>query len=185
MKTMAMLDIETLGLEPSAVVLSVGAVLFTDEAMRNSLEPGLDFNKTFFVVPDIGLQIANGRTINQDTLKFWQKANQKSIADWAGADSKYKTWPHAACYRLHDFIKENGVVELWVNGLDFDVPILKSLFEQASCKWPLPYNAVRDARTIYNVCPKQINAKPNDLKDHTAINDCKGQIIKLWEYWPR
>ena len=57
------LDIETLGTNSDAVVLSIGACVVTPDGVRSDL--------TFYTRVNIQQQIDLGRSITEGTLRFW------------------------------------------------------------------------------------------------------------------
>lgn len=67
--TDAMIDIETLDTRPSAVVLSIGVVLFN---RRNADVPFKELNLKFGKREFRDEQIMMGRTISKDTAQWWR-----------------------------------------------------------------------------------------------------------------
>ena len=77
-----MVDLETLDLKPTAVILSIGAVRFSpDTGQVQSPEDG------FHVACAVDDQIKYGFTIGEMTLAWWLKDNAETIRnEWALKD---------------------------------------------------------------------------------------------------
>ena len=119
MKTHAMIDIETLGTGPDAVVLSVGAVKFNP---YNNQEPHV---KTLWK-PDIDQQTAANRSVLDSTLAWWAK-QPAHIQD--EAFSEEGRMPLAQFMgELNKYLV--GVDKIWCQGPQFDMVILENLFNQ-------------------------------------------------------
>ena len=158
MSTKIMVDIETLGLQPSSVILSIGAVVFDNFADK------LDFYVEL-------VQKQSGRTCDLETINWW---NQQTIPIPNGTDSLY-----SALDKFRSWIKlvhTEGDLEIWANGTDFDITILTHAFIQVD-DLPVPwkYNAVRDYRTLYKLFPEVPRPKMDSSKKHNALEDAKHQ----------
>jgi exodeoxyribonuclease VIII len=142
MKTHAMIDIETLGTGPDAVVLSVGAVKFSP---YNPQEPHA---KTLWK-PNIDEQTTAGRSVLESTLEWWAK-QPKHIQDEAFSDEGRIT--------VKDFMGQLnkylvGVDKIWCQGPQFDMVILENLYGQFEHHTAWAYWKIMDCRTIFNMMP--------------------------------
>lgn len=157
MSTKVMVDIETLGLQPSSVILSIGAVVF-DSHMLGDFYVELKHNQP-------------GRTCDLETINWW---NQQTIPIPNGTDSlysgldKFRSWVNQ--------IKASSELEIWANGTDFDITILTHAVRQLD-DFPVPwkYNAVRDYRTLYKLFPEVKRPEMDSSKKHNALEDAKHQ----------
>jgi hypothetical protein len=176
--TNIMLDIETLGLDSTAVVLSIGVTKFT----LNEAAPLI--GDSMLWTPNLAEQFAKGRNVNHSTLDFWRKQPDAAKASWL-----YPSKPepvHTALTELSQFISSDYEVMMWANGITFDFGIMASLYHDFEIQVPWKYNAVRDARTIYRVLPK-IRTRPEGSEqgpEHDPVADCIFQIWNLWGHWP-
>jgi len=142
MKTHAMIDIETLGTGPDAVVLSVGAVKFSP---YNPQEPHA---KTLWK-PNIDEQTTAGRSVLESTLEWWAK-QPKHIQDEAFSDGGRIT--------VKDFMGQLnkylvGVDKIWCQGPQFDMVILENLYGQFEHHTAWAFWQIMDCRTIFNMMP--------------------------------
>jgi hypothetical protein len=175
-----MIDIETLAVDSSALVLSVGAVYFRIPALNDPPEIG----DAFIAIPSIVEQLLAGRTVDRGTQLFWKQQPAVASSHWNDpgvAQSKVFDMLVA----LKTFIPDPKT-RVWANGIVFDIGILDSLYRDYKIEQPWAYNSARDARTIFNMLPKRTDRPdPDWVKDlipHHPLADCKGQIIKLWQH---
>lgn len=164
-----MLDIETLSTRPDAVVLSIGAVRF--QLSPAFIEPL--FCEKMIVLPSLRAQFALGRHSDPNTVAWWARLPSSARAHWI-------QYPEVCLEESRKLLNEfvQGSETIWAHGTDFDIGVLRTLFEVP----PWKYNAVRDARTIYrNV--KKVRSMPSDIKfiEHDPADDCVHQIWRLWE----
>ncbi|EJW5094226.1 3'-5' exoribonuclease, partial [Escherichia coli] len=107
-----MIDLETMGKNPDAPIISIGAIFFDPQTG----DMGPEFSKT------IDLETAGG-VIDRDTIKWWLKQSREAqsaiMTDEIPLDD--------ALLQLREFIDENSgefFVQVWGNGANFDNTIL-------------------------------------------------------------
>lgn len=165
-----MLDIETLDIRPSAVVLSIGAVMFD----RYSDAQGA----TFYVelTGDLQKQINLGRTISADTLTWWmcQSPEARNVFDHPDENTP-RYGPQAATELFSQFCGQHRPQNIWAKDPDFDVVILRSLYESVGrgYNFPFHYGAGRAVRTVLDMpfVPRQ----PKTPVAHNALADAVAQ----------
>jgi hypothetical protein len=172
-----MLDIETIGTSPRAVILSVAMVEFQIQA-----DGHVEIGAEKLWVPDLRRQLALGREVDPKTMKFWLDADDSARLHW--------THPTSICsfeemlQGITDFWRLAPREGLWANGIIFDVGILEDAYKQVGSVQPWPYNAPRDARTIYRVLEQKRSLPTQDFVLHDPVADCIAQIWKLAERIP-
>ncbi|HBA6821141.1 TPA: exonuclease, partial [Escherichia coli] len=131
-----MIDLETMGKNPDAPIISIGAIFFDPQTG----DMGPEFSKT------IDLETAGG-VINRDTIKWWLKQSREAqsaiLTDEIPLDD--------ALLQLREFIDENSgefFVQVWGNGANFDNVILRRSYERQGIPCPWRYCNDRDVRTI-------------------------------------
>jgi len=154
-----MVDIETMGTRPGAIILSVAFVRFSDEAHM-------------MVNMSIEDQEMIGMEKDESTLAWWSK--QDPIA-WARATSNPQplaiVLPYIATWL--DWARAGDDFQLWCHGATFDAPLLAELYRRANIPCPWNFYQVR-ARTLYDLAlinPKDYSVPP----PHVALNDAIGQ----------
>lgn len=175
-----MVDIETLATTTDALVLSIGAQVFT------MTEEAPVFGEHVLVVPSLVEQILAGRRIDRDTQLWWAKQSRDAAEHWVLAAMSPQPVSQAL-YKLAEFIK--GADRVWARGPHFDIAILDSLHQTFGFKSPWGYNAIRDVRTF---CDDRDKVRTMTLETdsgigmnipaHHPLQDCKVQIIDLWEH---
>ncbi|EHP0657619.1 3'-5' exoribonuclease, partial [Escherichia coli] len=131
-----MIDLETMGKNPDAPIISIGAIFFDPQTG----EMGPEFSKT------IDLETAGG-VIDRDTIKWWLKQSREAqsaiLTDEIPLDD--------ALLQLREFIDENSgefFVQVWGNGATFDNVILRRSYERQGIPCPWRYTNDRDVRTM-------------------------------------
>jgi hypothetical protein len=162
-----MIDIETLSTRTNAVVLSIGAVEFTqDGGLVDSI----------ISKPDLWQQVNAHRHISPNTLGWWSEQDSAPLKQ---AFSKVGRKPVRECLvQLSDFIKPHCLV--WANSPSFDAVILESLYQSAKLDPPWEYYSLRDCRTIKDAAglPSSWAPRPSGYKfvPHDPVSDCIWQV---------
>lgn len=174
-----MLDLETLDTSPSAVVLSIGAVVF--DPYTNVLGDHFYVEMT----EDIGSQQERGRTISGDTVRWWMQQDMlaKRVFAVPPPDGVERISTLEALTRFGAFVAANGGrdVELWGNGADFDNVILGSLYDAFGLRKPWSYSRNRCYRTMKNlgIGPRKPQVRVGVY--HNALGDAVTQAAHLQE----
>lgn len=113
-----MIDLETLGLNSSAVLLSLGAVKFD----FNTLQV-VDRFECFFRLSD---QQEHGRTISTDTLRWWMQQSDDARQVFA---SSQELTNEQCLVRFNEFLRTpEPVAGVWGNGAAFDNALLRNFY---------------------------------------------------------
>lgn len=107
---MFMLDIETLGLTPGCVILSIGAVRF------DSGKPG----DWFYSRIDLQSSLDAGFRIESDTLMWWFRQGETALEHGASGGDDV----NLALHNFRQFLGKDKF-ELWGNGPSFDNEIVR------------------------------------------------------------
>lgn len=171
-----MVDIETMDVHESrSLVLTVGVVEFALTQYRPEL------GRAVLWRPDLLEQLLLARSVSRETQLWWQRQSEEARQELRGPTDSLGSF----AYQIKNFVGER---EVWANGICFDLCNVVELCVESVGERPWPYNAARDARTIYRVCAKR-DAKMRDVDvtgviAHSALSDCATQIQKLWQHWP-
>lgn len=166
-----MVDLETLGLTPNSVILSIGAVKFDPRTG----EIGGGFERKI----DIGSSIARGFTINVDTLQWW--SNQSLDARTATFDGGKVRIPDALA-SFSEFFGDS--VYIWGNGADFDIAMLKTAYERLGADTPWNYKNTRCYRTMMSEFGEPSDYVKPTLA-HRALPDAISQAATLNKLFAR
>jgi len=172
-------DIETLGVKPGCVVLSVAAIAFDrneNPSMENLYSNALTFSTTFSMTRQLALDL----TADKGTLEFYFKSEgQLSQIATSGACIESI---HTSLGRFNDFIigmKKQGLgndVCLWANSPNFDVDIIRVLYEKTELEFPVPFYKWMDVRTIRDsyefLYGRDAIPKADKTKKHDPLYDC-------------
>ncbi|WP_416136853.1 3'-5' exoribonuclease domain-containing protein, partial [Escherichia coli] len=172
-----MIDLETMGKNPDAPIISIGAIFFDPQTG----DMGPKFSKT------IDLETAGG-VIDRDTIKWWLKQSREAqsaiMTDEIPLDD--------ALLQLREFIDENSgefFVQVWGNGANFDNTILRRSYERQGIPCPWRYYNDRDVRTIVEL-GKAIDfdartAIPFEGERHNALDDARYQAKYVSAIWQK
>lgn len=162
-----MIDIESLDTNPDCVILTIGAVLFDPKS--NGVIEKLELR------PTVEDQVALGRTINDDTLRWWgeqsAEAQEEALGDrdrvsFAECMETLYKW----CWRFN-----NGCA--WSNGASFDLVVMESAWRQLGK--PIPpwqFWKIRDTRTLYDITGVKLK-DGGHTTSHKAVEDAERQAI--------
>ncbi|SJC64329.1 exonuclease [Shigella sonnei] len=172
-----MIDLETMGKNPDAPIISIGAIFFDPQTG----DMGPEFSKT------IDLDTAGG-VIDRDVIKWWLKQSREAqsaiMTDEIPLDD--------ALLQLREFIDENSgefFVQIWGNGANFDNTILRRSYERQGIPCPWRYHNNRDVRTIVEL-GKTIGfdartAIPFEGVPHNALDDARHQAKYVSAIWQK
>ena len=166
-----MLDIETLGLTPNCVILSLGAVKFNPRE-------GIIYPGGLHLILDVNQQLEVGRAVDETTVEWWSKQHPQVIEVALSEHNRISLESFNASF--NKFLV--GVDEIWAQGPAFDIVILENLYTQMG--WPKPWHhwQIRDSRTLFAVHgDKRIK---HQEKMHNALEDAKSQaqaVIGVFE----
>ncbi|EHQ8140167.1 3'-5' exoribonuclease [Escherichia albertii] len=177
MWTHMMIDLETMGKNPDAAVISIGAIFFDPQTG----DMGPEFSKT------VDLETAGG-VIDRDTIKWWLKQSREAqsaiLADEIPLDD--------ALLQLREFIDENSgefFVQVWGNGTSFDNVILRRSYERQGIPCPWHYCNDRDVRTIVELGGAMDfdarTAIPFEGERHNALDDARYQAKYVSAIWQK
>ncbi|ELJ0528318.1 3'-5' exoribonuclease [Escherichia coli] len=171
-----MIDLEAMGINPDAPIISIGAIFFDPQTG----DMGPEFSKT------VDLETAGG-VIDRDAIKWWLKQSREAqsaiMTDEIPLDD--------ALLQLREFIDENSgefFVQVWGNGANFDNTILRRSYERQGIPCPWRYYNDRDVRTIVEL-GKAIDfdartAIPFEGERHNALDDARYQakcVSVIWQ----
>ncbi|HFT9628898.1 TPA: 3'-5' exoribonuclease [Escherichia coli] len=172
-----MIDLETMGKNPDAPIISIGAIFFDPQTG----DMGPEFSKT------IDLETAGG-VIDRGTIKWWLKQSREAqsaiMTDEIPLDD--------ALLQLREFIDENSgefFVQVWGNRANFDNTILRRSYERQGIPCPWHYYNDRDVRTIVEL-GKAIDfdartAIPFEGERHNALDDARYQAKYVSAIWQK
>jgi hypothetical protein len=165
----AMIDIETLDTEPGSVVLSIGAVLFTQaRGVRTDVD-------SFYRRLELDEQIRSSRTISQASLLWWMEQDAPICAE---AFHRARVGVSPSLLGLTGYLRHTDV--FWANGPAFDLIILESLYKDNDMAPPWKYSQGRDMRTLREAAGMPRDWDPGAVKSphgpHHPVHDCLIQV---------
>lgn len=155
-----MLDIETLGLDPGAAILSTGACRFT---------PGAGVTDTFYAEIDRATCLDAGLHVDEDTLEWW-RSKDPALAPLGGET------PLADA--LEDLSRFIGTAdEVWANSPAFDCELLEAAYEAVGSVEPWEFYQERDVRTLRALpCAVELEMEG---REHHALDDAVHQAREV------
>lgn len=168
-----MVDIETLGIEPGAVILSIGACVFSLSGKHDDMAVcGKEYD--FYCKIDIANQQLHARKIEAGTLRFWMD-NQEAWTNYCcgGATEDFYT-------ALSNFDKWfDNLLPVWSHGPSFDIAHLENAYRHFNKETPWKYNSARDTRTIFSLADLDIKKYQRSGTYHNALDDARFQATMV------
>lgn len=184
-----MIDLETLGRDDDAVIVSIGAVKFDPN--------GVNTEDTFYRVVDFEhCPFSKERSIDPSIVKWWmtQSGEAREVFEQSGdslliAITAFQLWA-AGIYKTEELNDEeseilesswNDNLVIWGNGSDFDNRIMGDACEQLHgiatvCEWKFWNNrCYRTVKNVYKDVPKPERIGVH----HNAVDDAQFQAEHL------
>jgi len=157
METQVMVDIETLGLDPGSVVLSIGATKWTRDEIID----------IFYVNIDLESCTDHGLEIDPRTLSWWLEQDSEAQDCLTGGIPL-----EDALSQFDDFYDADYV---WANSPAMDCSVLEAAYESVGRDEPWDYDEERDLRTLEHLCDNLEEAKNDEGVEHNARDDAVRQ----------
>ena len=161
-----MIDCETLDIGERPVLLSIGAVVFTESQIHEYFHIGIDIEDSK----------RYGFTVSQSTLDWWDQQDPAARADAFSGGEKIK----AALQALVYFFEENKCTEIWSKGSLDDIRWINNALDYFGIERPWKYYKEFCFRTLLKSVPKFdmpfLGVQHNALDD--AIHQAK-QFIHI------
>lgn len=154
------IDLETCGLQPNAVVLTIGWCAFRFDG--SIVAAGT-------LYPSIGEQLAIGRTIELDTIDWWRKQNGSALC--AAFDNQRQPLP-TTLGELAGMTTD--VYGVWGFGSEFDNIKVSSLGQQCGVN-PWSHRQSMCGRTLIGLAGKDFKWPSNQGTAHNAKDDAINQ----------
>lgn len=173
-----MLDIETLGTDPGAPILQIGAKTFnrlytSDDWMASHFDEYVDMQSCF----DLGLT-----EVTAGTLEFWFRQDQ-DMAQKVLFNANARPIEEVLVYLnqwASTLTSGNEELRWWAKGPDFDNVLIEHAAQLAGEDVPWRYNKKRCVRTLQDVAdwPDERLKHLSWFRepDHDALADCEQQI---------
>jgi hypothetical protein len=158
-----MLDIETLGIEPGAAILSIGACTFDTDGV------GETFHRS------VGLQHCQerGLSIDAETLQWWLDQDEGAAVDLLTTGAPLAT----VLSELRDYLETHDYDELWANSPKFDMVHLEAAYEALGWSVPWDFYELRDVRTV-QALPGAVELE-HEGTEHDALDDAVHQAREV------
>lgn len=168
-----MIDIETLDIASSAIVLSIGGCFFDLNTLETSKE--LLLKNSIYIELNSMEQELKGRTTSADTIFWWLKQSAPGLSKFS-ENNKLITIDKLK--ELIEFIIHNKITSIWSNSPSFDMIILESLFNDFNLKLPIDFRGWFDLRTA-KLFRKLLKLPDLEFigQRHNALDDAINQAV--------
>lgn len=177
-----MIDLETMGNNPDAPIIAIGAVFFNPLTAVTGAE--------YYASVSLSSEMELGAKPDAGTIIWWMKQSQAARA--AVCDNKSVSIS-LALLELNKFIAKNSPnsrhMKVWGNGSSFDNVILRQSFKRTNLEFPSPFWNDSDVRTIV-MLGREIGFEPKrDMTlegvAHNALADARHQVKYVSAIWQR
>jgi len=154
-------DLETLSLKPNAVIVSLGAVVFTKDGTLDTFYQPISLRQ-----PD--------RHLDHSTITWWMGQPLEAREVFMQPNGSL----HAVLSMYAEFLYRNNLDGgIWANGADFDNVVLTDAYQYCDMAVPWNYSKSRCYRTIRGLYPEiQL---PFSGTRHNALADAMHQAKHL------
>ena len=161
-----MLDLETMGVNPDAAIIAIGAVEFDTGTG--------DIGERFYTVIDLASSVKHGGVIDASTVLWWMQQSDAARSEFErpGLDiidalTAFSVWVAGL----------GPEVSVWGNGAAFDNVILASAYRRIGLPPPWPHWLDRCYRTIKDRYPEVLPVRTGVF--HRAVDDAESQARHL------
>lgn len=168
-----MIDIESLDVTATSIIMSIGAVAF------NRTEVATSHEHKFYAQ----ININQGRSISHSTLAFW--VDQIKKGNDIPLDGNFNL--SSVLGDLSTWLSFINNEEIWANGISFDIACLEDAYKQNGLGVPWKYNAMRDSRTLTREFP-EVQVPFRNSKSHQTLDDAIHQAnhcVAVWSHIDR
>jgi hypothetical protein len=161
-----MLDIETMGQDATAPVLSIAAVAF---------QPGVRQEDYPLFMEAVSPYHQPDRKIDFDTVKWWMSKDKAAAEHWLNAKPRGigRVLEALKCWAEHQAGEERW---WWANSPNFDMVSLEGLYREHVLDYPWNFRDLRDVRTIRAFLKDSSYPKFDFAVAHNPAHDCLAQI---------
>ena len=168
-----MFDLETLGVNTNAMILTIAAVVF--DPLTGEI------GEIFYSKVDIDsyMPYSTSFTMDGPTLTWWMTTASESARKEAFGGNRQPL--KSVLENLVSWLSNKYKIKPWSHGSSFDISILSYTFKIFNICCPWKFWDIRDTRTLYEVAG--INLKTlaptvisSQYPEHHAVGDCLRQI---------
>lgn len=164
MKQQIIVDLETLGKKPGAVILSIGAAKFGHGEILD----------TFYERINIESSLKHNFEVDAPTILWWMEQNDEARREICQPGKDISS----VLENFRAYVGNEGA-EIWGNGADFDNVLLSYAYNRLEMRCPWTHRDNRCYRTLKNLCP-QIELVREGCH-HNALDDAISQAKHLME----
>ena len=169
-----MVDLETMGLGPTAAIVSIGCVPFD----RESLTVGLD---EFYTVVDLESSLKAGLVAESSTILWWMMQSEEARTElFSGRRAQLYEALSALRYWMAGLVPAKNDRKVWGNGAAFDNVILSSAYKAVGLETPWNFWNDRCFRTMKNEFA-DVPLPDRSRLHHKAVDDARYQAECLVE----
>ncbi len=169
-----MLDIETMGVGPSAAMLSIGLVRFSEA------DGVLPYEHYHWHI-DLADSIRQGATVDGETVAWWLTQPEHARRGLRGLQARQDG--HGGQPEERALVQLNWRLQapdlagapIWANGIDFDLVILRSALARHKLAPGWAYWQQRDLRTLRKLLPHVPAPERDEADKHNALRDALHQ----------
>lgn len=159
-----MLDLETFGTRPGAVIIQLGAVIFIEKNLINAFDERINMDSS----------VAAGFMLEPSAIAWWMLQDEKARTDLFRPSESI----HQVLSDFSQFLRSIPEVwTLWGNGADFDNVLLAEAYKKTCISMPWQQRQNRCYRTIKNLYPEFSIERTGT--HHNALEDAKSQALHL------
>ena len=174
-----MIDLETLGTNVDAPIISIGAAYFDIDKKQ--------IGDTFYMVCDVADQMDSKiRFADASTIKWWMQQSGAAKAVFKDGHKPTKevleTLRQWIMTHAGSKAQTTNKCIVWGNGSSFDITLMETLFKAYDVVVPWRFWNVMDLRTFRRFVAKGAKVQKLEGTDHNALDDSINQINFIFEH---
>ena len=165
------IDLETMGIGPTAAIAAIACVEVTQGAIGRELYHRVTLQSSLDAGP--------GGSVDASTIQWWLRQSEAARAEVNGTQASVSLFD--ALGDLNLFMAQEGhpnEILVWGNGATFDNVILGSAFAAYGMQLPWQFWNDRDLRTLLALYP-QAKKLPLEGTKHHALHDARHEAKQL------
>ena len=170
-----MVDLETMGIGPTAAIVSIGCVPFDRESLTV-------LQNEFYIVVDLESSLKAGLTAESSTILWWMTQSEEARTElFSRRRAQLYEALSALRYWMASLVPTKNDRKVWGNGAAFDNVILSSAYKAVGLETPWNFWNDRCFRTMKNEVA-DVPLPDRAGLHHKAVDDARYQaecLVKI------
>ena len=180
------IDLETAGVSPNTMILTIGVLAFDPPSGKILGEP---FYERISI--DSYRQYTPSFSLDGDTISWWMTQSEEARLEAFCGERKELSDVLLAFIEWCRVISNGKKIFIWSHGASFDVPIVSYALTTLGLEIPWKFWNIRDTRTLFDMVSLdfrtigQVPVNNHMYPNHHALGDCAKEIEGIKQSYQR